>query len=63
MRSLPGLDGLSATRRLSRGKVHVMSTSLNTTQTPFGLYELDAEGTVLYHRSEPGGEPGAAGPS
>lgn len=37
-----------------------MSTSLNTTQTPFGLYEMDAEGTVLYHRAEPGGRPGAA---
>ena len=32
-----------------------MSTSLTTTQPPLGLYELDAEGTVLYHRLESGG--------
>ena len=38
-----------------------MSTSLNTTQTPFGLYELDPEGTILYHRAEPGGQPRGGG--
>ena len=38
-----------------------MSTSLNTTSTPLGLYELDAEGTVLYHRMESGGQPAASG--
>ncbi|HYY97308.1 MAG TPA: hypothetical protein VE642_01890 [Pyrinomonadaceae bacterium] len=34
-----------------------MSTSLNTTQLAFGLFVLDAEGIVLYHRAEPGGRP------
>jgi hypothetical protein len=34
-----------------------MNTSLNTTQLALGLFELDAEGTVLYHRAEPGGRP------
>jgi hypothetical protein len=32
-----------------------MSSSLNTTQLAFGLFELDAEGTVLYHGEEAGG--------
>lgn len=35
-----------------------MSTSFITTQPPLGLYELDAEGAVLYHRPEPDGRAG-----
>lgn len=43
-----------------------MSTSHTVTTPPFGLYELDAEGTVLYCRMEPvgrreGGEADHAG--
>ena len=35
-----------------------MSTSLITTQPPLGLYELDAEGAVLFARLEPDGRSG-----
>lgn len=33
-----------------------MSTSLTLRQPPLGLFELDAEGTILYYRMEPGGQ-------
>ena len=39
-----------------------MSRALLTAQELFGLFELDAVGTVLYYRSEPSLEPGAASP-
>ena len=35
-----------------------MSTSLIPTQRPLGLFELDAEGTILFSRLEPDGRPG-----
>ena len=39
-----------------------MSVSLMADQELFGLFELDAAGTVLYHRLEPGREPRGASP-
>ena len=39
-----------------------MSVSLLTRQELFGLFELDAAGTVLYYRIEPGGELGVSSP-
>jgi hypothetical protein len=39
-----------------------MSASLLTEEKLFGLYELDAAGTVLYYRVEPNGEPGETRP-
>jgi hypothetical protein len=39
-----------------------MSVSLLTAQELFGLFELDACGTVLYYRIEPCGEPCTASP-
>jgi hypothetical protein len=39
-----------------------MSIGLLTTQELFGLFELDAAGTVLYYRIEPGGELGSTSP-
>ncbi|MCA1636140.1 MAG: hypothetical protein LC802_21230 [Acidobacteria bacterium] len=39
-----------------------MSVSLLTAQELFGLYELDAAGTVLYYRIEPCGKPGSTSP-
>jgi hypothetical protein len=40
-----------------------MSASLVTLEEPFGLFELDEAGTVLYSRIEPdGGPPRGAGP-
>jgi hypothetical protein len=35
-----------------------MSTSLIPTQRPLGLFELDAEGTILFSRLEPDGRSG-----
>ncbi|MCA1555924.1 MAG: hypothetical protein LC747_04460 [Acidobacteria bacterium] len=39
-----------------------MSVSLLTAQELFGLFELDAAGTVLYYRIEPRAEPGGTSP-
>ena len=39
-----------------------MSISLLTAEQLFGLFELDASGTVLYYRTEPGGERNAMPP-
>jgi hypothetical protein len=39
-----------------------MSASPTTDQKLFGLFELDATGTVLYSRVEPDGDPRAARP-
>jgi len=39
-----------------------MGVSLLTAQELFGLFELDAAGTVLYHRIEPDGDPGGRSP-
>ena len=39
-----------------------MSVSLLTAQELFGLFELDAAGTVLYYRIEPRGGPPVASP-
>ena len=38
-----------------------MSTSLIPTQRPLGLFELDAEGTILFSRLEPDGRSGDGG--
>ncbi len=40
-----------------------MSTSLISQQKLFGLFELDATGTVLYSRIEPDGSSSHTGPS
>jgi hypothetical protein len=39
-----------------------MSVSLLNTQELFGLFELDADGTVLYYRIEPRMEPDGTSP-
>jgi len=39
-----------------------MSASLLTAQEPLGLFELDAAGKVLYHRSEVSAEPSRTAP-
>lgn len=39
-----------------------MSVSLLTKQELFGLFEIDAAGTVLYYRIEPRGERGVSSP-
>lgn len=39
-----------------------MSASLLTGEELFGLFELDEDGTVLYSRIEPDGEPGGTAP-
>ena len=40
-----------------------MSAALLTAQELFGLFELDATGTVLYYRIEPGAKPGLNSPN